>query len=101
MKKILMTSLLLLALAAAQTLTAQSRLTENTLKLDSTSNMPVARIEDLALLPMAPAHLTTAGFMSSTDWKTGAGKLQWITTAMRTEPLGRMILRPDCRWMFL
>ena len=48
MKKILLTSLLLLALAATQTLTAQSRLTENTLKLDSTSNMPPARIEDLA-----------------------------------------------------
>ena len=48
MKKILLTSLLLLALAATQSLSAQSSLTENTLKLDSTSNMPPARIEDLA-----------------------------------------------------
>jgi hypothetical protein len=48
MKKILFAALFLLAASATQTLTAQSRLTENTLKLDSTSNMPSARIEDLA-----------------------------------------------------
>lgn len=48
MKKILLTSLFATALFAMQPLTAQSRLTENTLRLDSVSNMPPAGIEDLA-----------------------------------------------------